>query len=120
MRPRPRRRRDARTAGCRAHTDRVTSAARMAGRDWKSTLLLPNSEFPMKADLPRREPARLARWHEDDLYGRIREARKGAPKFLLHDGPPYANAQIHMGTSMNKILKDLVVRTNTLEGLDAA
>jgi isoleucyl-tRNA synthetase len=89
------------------------------GRDWKSTLLLPKTGFPMKADLPKREPARLARWLESDLYGRIRAARKGAPGFLLHDGPPYANGRIHMGTAMNKILKDLVVRSRTLAGFDA-
>ena len=73
----------------------------------------------MRADLPRREPARLARWVAGDLYGRIRAARKGAPQFLLHDGPPYANGRIHMGTAMNKILKDLVVRSKTLAGFDA-
>ncbi|MGZ5427749.1 MAG: isoleucine--tRNA ligase, partial [Thermoanaerobaculia bacterium] len=91
----------------------------MGARDWKSTLLLPKTEFPMKADLPRREPVRLARWHAEDLYGRIREARAGAPRFLLHDGPPYANGKIHIGTAMNKILKDLVVRSKTLAGFDA-
>jgi isoleucyl-tRNA synthetase len=91
----------------------------MGGRDWKSTLLLPKTEFPMKADLPRREPARVRRWQDGDLYGRIRAARKGAPAFLLHDGPPYANGRIHMGTAMNKILKDLVVRSKTLAGFDA-
>ncbi len=91
----------------------------MSGRDWKSTLLLPQTEFPMRADLPKREPARLARWVDGDLYGRIRAARKGAPQFLLHDGPPYANGRIHMGTAMNKILKDLVVRSKTLAGFDA-
>ena len=73
----------------------------------------------MKADLPRREPVRLARWHAEDLYGRIRKARAGAPRFLLHDGPPYANNKIHIGTAMNKILKDLVVRSKTLAGFDA-
>src|SRR5512140_1390354 len=91
----------------------------MSARDWKSTLLLPKTEFPMRADLPKREPVRLARWQDGDLYGRIRAARKGAPRFLLHDGPPYANGKIHMGTSMNKILKDLVVRSKTLAGFDA-
>ena len=93
----------------------------MSESDWKSTLLLPKTEFPMKADLPRREPVRLARWHAEDLYGRIREARAraGAPRFLLHDGPPYANGKIHIGTAMNKILKDLVVRSKTLAGFDA-
>jgi isoleucyl-tRNA synthetase len=91
----------------------------MSGRDWKSTLLLPKTEFPMKADLPKREPARLLRWQDGDLYGRIRAARKGAPQFVFHDGPPYANGKIHMGTAMNKILKDLVVRSKTLAGFDA-
>ena len=73
----------------------------------------------MRADLPKREPARLARWQDGDLYGRIRAARQGAPRFLLHDGPPYANGRIHMGTAMNKILKDLVVRSKTLAGFDS-
>jgi isoleucyl-tRNA synthetase len=91
----------------------------MKESDWKSTLLLPRTDFPMKADLPRREPARLARWEAEDLYGRIRDARRGAPRFVLHDGPPYANNRIHIGTAMNKILKDLVVRTRTLAGLDS-
>jgi isoleucyl-tRNA synthetase len=91
----------------------------MAARDWKSTLLLPRTEFPMKADLPKREPVRLARWHAEDLYGLIRKARAGAPRFLLHDGPPYANGRIHIGTALNKILKDLVVRSKTLAGFDA-
>jgi isoleucyl-tRNA synthetase len=91
----------------------------MSGRDWKSTLLLPKTEFPMKADLPKREPTRLARWHDEDLYGLIRRARAGAPRFVFHDGPPYANGKIHMGTAMNKILKDLVVRSKTLAGFDA-
>ena len=94
-------------------------ASKMSESDWKSTLLLPKTEFPMKADLPRREPVRLARWQAEDLYGRIRKARAGAPRFLLHDGPPYANGKIHIGTAMNKILKDLVVRTKTLAGFDA-
>src|SRR5665811_195668 len=104
---------------CPTGSDRVTSAAHMSGRDWKSTLLLPKTEFPMRADLPKREPARLARWQDGDLYGRIRAARQGAPRFLLHDGPPYANGRIHMGTAMNKILKDLVVRSKTLAGFDS-
>ena len=73
----------------------------------------------MKADLPKREPIRLARWHAEDLYGLIRKARAGAPRFLLHDGPPYANGRIHIGTALNKILKDLVVRSKTLAGFDA-
>jgi isoleucyl-tRNA synthetase len=91
----------------------------MVERDWKATLLLPRTVFPMKGDLPNREPGRLSRWEAEDLYGRIRAARKGCPVFFLHDGPPYANGSIHMGTSMNKILKDLVVRSKTLAGFDA-
>ena len=73
----------------------------------------------MRADLPKREPARVARWQDEDLYGRIRAARKGSPAFLFHDGPPYANGKVHIGTAMNKILKDLVVRSRTLAGFDA-
>ena len=93
----------------------------MDERDFKATLLLPKTPFPMKADLPKREPARLARWMETDLYGTIRRARAeaGAPRFILHDGPPYANGKIHIGTALNKILKDIVVRAMTLEGFDA-
>jgi isoleucyl-tRNA synthetase len=93
----------------------------MDERDYKDTLLLPKTPFPMKADLPKREPARLARWIESDLYGQVRRDRaaKGAPRFILHDGPPYANGKIHIGTALNKILKDIVVRAMTLEGYDA-
>jgi isoleucyl-tRNA synthetase len=91
----------------------------MTETDYKATLLLPRTSFPMKADLPRREPERLGRWQGTDLYGRIRTARTGAPRFVLHDGPPYANGQIHIGTALNKILKDLVVRSKTLAGYDA-
>jgi isoleucyl-tRNA synthetase len=91
----------------------------MTGRDWKSTLLLPKTDFPMKGDLPKREPDRLKRWEEGNLYGRIREARRGRPVFVLHDGPPYANGKIHLGTAMNKVLKDLVVRSKSLAGFDA-
>jgi len=88
-------------------------------RDYKSTLNLPRTDFPMKADLPRREPARLAAWEEMDLEKRIRESRKGRPKFILHDGPPYANGHLHLGTSMNKILKDVVVRSRTMMDFDS-
>ncbi|PYQ78551.1 MAG: hypothetical protein DMG03_28190, partial [Acidobacteria bacterium] len=72
--------------------------------EWKDTVNLPRTDFPMKANLPTSEPRMLARWREMDLYGRIRERRNGAPKFVLHDGPPYANGNIHMGTALNKIL----------------
>ena len=78
--------------------------------NYKATLNLPRTAFSMKADLVNREPAFLKRWDEIDLYGKIREARKGAKTFLLHDGPPYASGDIHIGTGLNKVLKDIVVR----------
>jgi isoleucyl-tRNA synthetase len=87
--------------------------------DWKDTLNLPRTDFPMKASLQSAEPQALARWREMDLYARIREARAGRPKFILHDGPPYANGQIHIGTALNKILKDVVVKSRTMMGFDA-
>jgi isoleucyl-tRNA synthetase len=87
--------------------------------DWKDTLNLPRTEFPMKANLPVAEPQALARWAEMDLYGEIRKARSGRPKFVLHDGPPYANGQIHLGTALNKILKDFVVKSRSMAGFDA-
>jgi len=87
--------------------------------DWKDTLNLPRTDFPMKANLQTAEPEMLTRWDAINLYGKIREARKGAPKFVLHDGPPYANGQIHLGTALNKILKDLVVKSRTMAGFDA-
>jgi isoleucyl-tRNA synthetase len=86
--------------------------------DWKDTLNLPRTDFPMRANLPATEPAALERWDAMDLYGRIRERRAGAPKFVLHDGPPYANGQIHLGTALNKILKDFVVKSKTMAGFD--
>jgi isoleucyl-tRNA synthetase len=87
--------------------------------DLKSTLNLPTTSFPMKADLPHREPERLAQWEKENLYGRIRQARAKAPLFILHDGPPYANGRIHLGTALNKILKDLIVKSKTLAGFNA-
>jgi isoleucyl-tRNA synthetase len=87
--------------------------------DWKETLNLPRTDFPMKANLPVTEPAVLARWTAMDLYGQITARRKGAPKFVLHDGPPYANGQIHLGTALNKILKDFVVKSRSMAGFDA-
>src|SRR5574342_669132 len=87
--------------------------------DWKATLNLPRTDFPMKANLQTAEPQALARWAEMRLYDRIRERSAGRPKFVLHDGPPYANGQIHMGTAMNKILKDLVVKSRTMMGFDS-
>ena len=85
--------------------------------DWKDTLNLPRTDFPMKANLQAAEPQALARWDDIRLYDRIREARAGRPKFVLHDGPPYANGQIHLGTALNKILKDFVVKARTMAGL---
>jgi isoleucyl-tRNA synthetase len=88
-------------------------------RDWKDTLNLPRTDFPMKANLPASEPAAIARWEAMDLYGQIRAHRKGAPKFVLHDGPPYANGEIHIGHALDKILKDFVVKSRTMAGFDA-
>ncbi|HJT40487.1 MAG TPA: isoleucine--tRNA ligase, partial [Sphingobium sp.] len=87
--------------------------------DYKSTVFLPVTDFPMKAGLAQKEPAILARWEEMDLYGKLRERRKGRTRFLLHDGPPYANGDIHMGHAMNKVLKDIIVRSQSLLGFDA-
>ena len=85
----------------------------------KKTLLLPETAFPMKANLPQNEPLRLQKWAEMDLYGQIRAARQGAPKYVLHDGPPYANGPIHLGHALNKCLKDFVVKSKTMAGYDA-
>lgn len=87
--------------------------------DYKATLNLPHTGFPMKAGLSQREPQRLEQWHRDNLYQRIREASVGRPRFVLHDGPPYANGDIHIGHAVNKILKDMIVKARTLEGFDA-
>lgn len=87
--------------------------------DYKDTLNLPQTAFPMRANLARREPETLARWESMDLYRRVREARKGRDRFILHDGPPYANGDIHIGHAVNKILKDIIVKSKLLEGLDA-
>jgi isoleucyl-tRNA synthetase len=85
----------------------------------KSTLNLPQTAFPMKANLPHNEPLRLAAWQQSDLYGQIRRARLGSPRYILHDGPPYANGAIHLGHALNKTLKDFVVKTKTMAGFDA-
>lgn len=88
-------------------------------RDWRDTVFLPKTDFPMKAGLPQKEPAILARWQGLGLYERLREQRAGREKFILHDGPPYANGDMHIGHALNHILKDMVVRTQTLLGKDA-
>ncbi|MBA3576886.1 MAG: isoleucine--tRNA ligase [Sphingomonas sp.] len=87
--------------------------------DYRPTVFLPKTDFPMKAGLPQKEPAILARWQEQDLYGQVRDARSGREKFILHDGPPYANGEIHIGHALNHVLKDMVVRTQTLLGKDS-
>ncbi len=90
-----------------------------AKTDYRSTLNLPDTPFPMRGDLPKREPGWVKDWEDQGLYQRLRAARAGAPKFILHDGPPYANGQIHIGHAVNKILKDMIVKARQLKGLDA-
>ena len=87
--------------------------------DYKQTLNLPKTDFPMKADLPNREPKFIKHWQDMDLSGKIRRLYKGKEKFILHDGPPYANGNIHMGHALNKILKDIVIRYKTMRGYDS-
>src|SRR5690242_7488492 len=87
--------------------------------DYRSTVFLPRTDFPMKAGLPQKEPGLAARWESEGLYQQIRKAREGREKFILHDGPPYANGDIHIGHALNRTLKDMVVRTQTLLGKDA-
>jgi isoleucyl-tRNA synthetase len=86
--------------------------------EWKDTVNLPRTGFPMKASLQTAEPEAIARWEAMNLYGQIRDQRRGAPKFVFHDGPPYANGQIHLGTALNKILKDFVIKSRTMSGFD--
>ncbi|MBX3655463.1 MAG: isoleucine--tRNA ligase [Ramlibacter sp.] len=88
--------------------------------DYRATLNLPDTPFPMRGDLPKREPGWVKEWEDQGLYKKLRDARCNAPKFVLHDGPPYANGQIHMGHAVNKILKDMIVKARQLKGLDAA
>ena len=87
--------------------------------DFRSTLNLPDTPFPMRGDLPKREPGWVQDWEDKGIYKKLRDARCGAPKFILHDGPPYANGQIHMGHAVNKILKDMIVKARQLKGMDA-
>jgi isoleucyl-tRNA synthetase len=87
--------------------------------DLKSTINLPKTGFPMRANLPQNEPKMLARWEQHQIYDRIRDARKGAPVYVLHDGPPYTSGPIHLGTAMNKCLKDFIVKSKTMAGFDA-
>jgi isoleucyl-tRNA synthetase len=87
--------------------------------DYKSTLNLPDTEFPMRGDLPKREPKQVQAWLDADLYQTVRDAMAGRPKFVLHDGPPYANGDIHIGHAVNKVLKDMIVKSKGLSGFDA-
>ena len=92
----------------------------MAGStDYRATLNLPDTPFPMRGDLPKREPGWVKQWEDEGLYRQLRESRAGAPLFILHDGPPYANGQIHMGHAVNKVLKDMIVKARQLAGFDA-
>src|SRR5690349_21114808 len=87
--------------------------------DYKDTLNLPKTDFPMKANLAQREPETLKKWEDMQLYQKLRAAHKGQPKFILHDGPPYANGNTHIGHAVNKTLKDIVVKAKTFSGFDA-
>ena len=87
--------------------------------DYKDTLNLPRTRFPMRGNLAKREPEMLERWEQQDIYGQIRAAAKGRPLFVLHDGPPYANGDIHLGHALNQVLKDIIVKSRTLAGYDA-
>ena len=93
-------------------TDKTTT-------DYRSTLNLPDTPFPMRGDLPKREPGWVKSWEDKGIYKKLRDVRAGKPKFVLHDGPPYANGQIHIGHAVNKILKDMIVKAPQLNVLDA-
>src|SRR6202521_2806667 len=87
--------------------------------DYKNTLNLPRTDFAMRADLVTREPQRLEKWQQAGLYAKIQAARANAQKFVLHDGPPFANGDVHIGTALNKILKDIIIRYHSIRGQDA-
>src|SRR3989339_889824 len=87
--------------------------------DYKESLNLPKTDFPMKANLSQREPEMLARWDDMHIYHRIREASRGRKPYILHDGPPYANGSIHLGTALNKIIKDILVKAKNMAGYDS-
>ena len=91
----------------------------MQEQDYNNTLNLPSTEFPMRAGLPQREPAMLEEWEKKRLYDRLMEKNEGKPVWVLHDGPPYANGDIHIGTAMNKIIKDIIVRYRNMVGYSA-
>jgi isoleucyl-tRNA synthetase len=95
------------------------SDASVTGLDYSRTLYLPKTDFPMRGGLPQKEPEILARWARENLYGELRQSGKGRPKFVLHDGPPYANGNVHIGTTLNKTLKDIVVRSHQMTGRES-
>ena len=107
-------------AGSRDETpDNSNPDGPMAKNNYKETLNLPRTDFPMKGRLTTMEPEMREHWEKSDLHGKIRAARKDAPKWILHDGPPYANGQVHIGTGQNKILKDFVVKYRTMKGFQS-
>ncbi len=87
--------------------------------DYSKTVNLPTTDFPMRANLPKREPEMLARWSDENIYPALLAAREGKPLYILHDGPPYANGNIHLGHALNKILKDIIVKHKTMMGYKA-
>ena len=100
-------------------TDKNSDSAAPQAPDYRASLNLPDTPFPMRGDLPKREPAWVKDWNEGGLYKRLRDARQGAPLFVLHDGPPYANGKLHIGHALNKVLKDMIVKSKQLAGFDA-
>ena len=88
--------------------------------DYKSTLNLPQTDFPMKAGLPQREPEQIKKWENDKVYQKMLDRRNGKPMFVLHDGPPYANGNIHLGHTLNKVLKDIVIKYKNMAGFRTA
>jgi len=100
-------------------TPRIRLRMSDSSTDYKATLNLPKTDFPMRANLAQREPGMLKEWHEKNIYEQIRQARSGREKYILHDGPPYANGAIHLGHAVNKVLKDIVVKSRTMSGFDA-
>ncbi|MEL7174362.1 MAG: class I tRNA ligase family protein, partial [Pseudomonadota bacterium] len=100
-------------------TDRAAEGKAETGPDYRDTLFLPTTDFPMRAGLPKREPEWLAHWEKLDLYHRLRRDAGERPPFALHDGPPYANGHLHIGHALNKILKDFVVRSHQMMGYDS-
>ena len=88
-------------------------------QDYNNTLNLPQTDFPMRGNLPAKEPGMLAKWDEEQLYQKLMKKNEGKPKYILHDGPPYANGDIHLGTALNKVLKDMVVKYKNMSGFQA-